>query len=104
MDQILSNLPLLIIGVLLVGFLVYTGFHIGPRFLIRRIAGLVFVVLGVTFVTFILGYFAPGDVVVTQLGVHYTPQLAMALRHQYGLDQPWWVQYGTYLGNLLHFA
>ncbi|MGH2504396.1 MAG: hypothetical protein ACRDID_17965, partial [Ktedonobacterales bacterium] len=78
MDQILSNLPVLIIAVLLVGFLVYTGVRIGPRFLIRRIAGLVFVVLGVTFVTFILGYFAHGDVVVNQLGVHYTPQLARA--------------------------
>lgn len=103
MDQILSNLPVLIIAVLLIGFLVYTGFRIGPRFLIRRIAGLVFVVLGVTFVTFILGYFAPGDVVVNQLGVHYTVQGARALRHLYGLDQPWFVQYGTYLNQLLHF-
>lgn len=104
MDQILSNLPLVILAVLIVGFLVYTGFRLGPRFLVRRIAGLIFVIFGVSFVTFILGYFAPGDAVVNQLGVHYTPQLARALRHLYGLDQPWWVQYGAFLNNLLHFS
>jgi ABC-type dipeptide/oligopeptide/nickel transport system permease component len=104
MDQILSNLPLLIVVVLLVGFLVYTGFHIGPRFLVRRIAGLVFVILGVSFVTFILGYLAPGDVVVNQLGVHYTVAGARALRQLYGLDLPWWQQYGNYLNQLLHFS
>lgn len=103
MDQILSNLPLLIIALLIVGFLVYTGIHIGPRFLVRRIAGLVFVLLGVSFITFILGYLAPGDAVVNQLGVKYTPKLARALRHLYGLDLPWWHQYGNYLNNLLHF-
>ena len=103
MNQILSNLPLLVVAVLIVGFLVYTGFRIGPRFLIRRIAGLVFVLFGVSFVTFILGYFAPGDAVVNQLGVKYTPQNAKALRHLYGLDLPWYQQYGNYLNHLLHF-
>ncbi len=103
MDQILSNLPVLILAVLIIGFLVYTGFRLGPRFLVRRIAGLVFVLFGVSFITFILGYFAPGDAVVNQLGVHYTPKLARALRHLYGLDLPWWHQYGNYLNKLLHF-
>ncbi len=103
MDQILSSLPVLILAVLIVGFLVYTGFRLGPRFLVRRIAGLVFVIFGVSFVTFILGYFAPGDAVVNQLGVHYTPVLARALRHIYGLDQPWYVQYGSFLNRLVHF-
>ena len=103
MGQILSSLPGLITAVLIVGFLAYTGFRLGPRFLVRRIAGLVFVLFGVSFITFLLGYFAPGDAVVNQLGVHYTPVLARALRHFYGLDQPWYVQYGSYVNNLLHF-
>ncbi len=102
-DQLLSSLPELIIAVLIVGFLVYTGFRVGPRFLVRRIAGLVFVILGVSFITFILGYFAPGDAVVNQLGVKYTPVLARALRHFYGLDQPWQVQYWNFLVRLVHF-
>ncbi len=104
MDQILSNLPGLILAAAIVAFLVYTGFRLGPRFLVRRIAGLVFVIFGVSFITFILGYFAPGDAVVNQLGVHYTPLLARALRHLYGLDQPWYQQYGHFLNNLLHFS
>jgi len=103
MDQILSNLPGLILAACIVAFLVYTGFRLGPRFLVRRIAGLVFVIFGVSFITFILGYFAPGDVVVNQLGVHYTPALARQIRHFYGLDQPWYVQYGTFLNRLIHF-
>ena len=103
MDQILSNLPGLILAAAIVAFLAYTGFRLGPRFLVRRIAGLVFVIFGVSFVTFILGYFAPGDAVVNQLGVHYTPVLARALRHLYGLDLPWYQQYGNFLFRLIHF-
>lgn len=103
MDQLLSSLPLLITAVLLVGFLVYTGFRVGPRFLIRRLAGLVFVILGVSFVTFILGYYAPGDAVVTQLGVHYTKAAAHTLRVFYGLDLPWWQQYWNFIVRLVHF-
>ncbi|MGH2503908.1 MAG: ABC transporter permease, partial [Ktedonobacterales bacterium] len=103
MDQILSNLPGLILAALIVAFLAYTGFRLGPRFLVRRIAGLVFVILGVSFITFILGYYAPGDAVVNQLGVHYTVAGARALRHIYGLDQPWYIQYGSYIDRLIHF-
>jgi ABC-type dipeptide/oligopeptide/nickel transport system permease component len=89
--------------VIVLAFLVFTGFRLGVQFLVRRIAGLLFVILGVTFITFILGYFAPGDVVYTQLGVHYTKTAAKAIRHFYGLDLPWYQQYGNYLFRLLHF-
>ena len=30
-------------------------------FLLKRLIGLLFVIIGVTFVTFIIGYFAPGN-------------------------------------------
>ena len=103
MQQLTANLPAVIALVAIVGFLAYTAFRIGFRFLIRRLAGLVFILIGVTFITFILGYFAPGDAVVGQLGVHYTPQAAAQLRHFYGLDLPWYQQYGNFLGRLLHF-
>ena len=87
--------------VALVAFLAYTGIRFGFQFLVRRIAGLIFVLLGVTFVTFIMGYFAPGDAAIGQLGVHYTPQAAAQLRHFYGLDLPWYQQYGNFLNHLL---
>lgn len=103
MNGVLSNIPAIITAVIAVAFLAFTGFRVGPRFLVRRLAGLLFVILGVSFITFVLGYFAPGDAVVNQLGVHYTPQNARALRHLYGLDLPWYNQYGNFLNRLVHF-
>ncbi len=106
MSGFLSDLPGIIIILVLVAFLVFTGIRAGPRFLIRRLAGLVFVLIGVTFITFILGYFASltaGDVVLAQLGQHYTPAAAARLRHAYGLDLPWYQQYLNYLNQLIHF-
>ncbi|MHB8596332.1 MAG: ABC transporter permease, partial [Ktedonobacteraceae bacterium] len=38
------------------------------QFLIKRLIGLVFVIIGVTFITFIMGYFAPGDPIRALLG------------------------------------
>ena len=103
MSDFLSNLPALILFVALVAFLVFTGFRLGIRFLVRRLAGMVFVVLGVTFLTFLLGYFAPSDAIFAQLGQHYTPEAGARLRHLYGLDLPWYQQYFNYLIRLLHF-
>lgn len=98
-----SNLPAIITAVVVLAFLVFTGTRLGAQFLARRLAGLLFVILGVTFITFILGYFAPGDAVMNQLGQHYSIQNAKALRHIYGLDLPWYQQYRNYMFGLLHF-
>src|SRR5258708_3721038 len=76
------------------------------QFLLKRLIGLLFVVLAVTFITFIMGYLAPGDPIYTLLGMHFTPQAYHQLKHVYGLDLPWWQQYFNYLHNLftLHFG
>lgn len=71
------------------------------QFLVKRFIGLLFVVLGVTFITFILGYFSPSDPIKELLGQHYTLHAWQVLRHDYGFDQPWYVQYFRYLGGLL---
>lgn len=71
------------------------------QFLIKRCIGLLFVVIGVTFITFIMGYFAPGDPVTQLLGQHYTASAAAALKHSYGLDLPWYTQYFNFLKGLL---
>ncbi len=73
------------------------------QFLIKRFIGLIFVVLAVTFITFIMGYFAPGDPIRTLLGEHFDPVLYAALRHQYHLDLPWYQQYFEFFTNLLRF-
>lgn len=70
------------------------------QFLVKRLIGLVFVIISVTFITFIMGYVAPGDPIHTLLGQHYTLQSYLALKHAYGLDLPWYQQYYLYLTKL----
>jgi ABC-type dipeptide/oligopeptide/nickel transport system permease component len=72
------------------------------QFFIKRLIGLVFVIICVTFITFILGYFAPGDPIKVMMGEHFDPRLYASLRHQYGLDLPWYQQYYNFLINLVH--
>lgn len=73
------------------------------QFLVKRLIGLIFVVFCVIFITFILGYLAPGDPIKELLGAHFTVRQWELLRHEYGLDLPWYQQYFQYLDNLLHF-
>ena len=73
------------------------------QFLIKRLIGLLFVVIGVTFITFIMGLNAPGDPITNLLGFHYSQAQYIALKHAYGLDLPWWQQYLNFLRNLFTF-
>lgn len=72
------------------------------QFLVKRLIGFLFVVLCVSFITFILGYLAPGDPIRALLGQHQDPVLYAALKHQYGLDQPWYQQYWRFLTGAVH--
>lgn len=73
------------------------------QFLVKRFIGLVFVVVGVTFITFVLGYFAPGDPIKEAMGNHFNLQTWQQLRHIYGFDLPWYQQYFNFLIRLAHF-
>ncbi|HEU0001306.1 MAG TPA: ABC transporter permease [Ktedonobacteraceae bacterium] len=70
------------------------------QFLVKRFIGLIFVIIGVTFITFILGYFAPGDPIQGLLGNHVLPATYIQLKHAYGLDLPWYTQYWNFLTHL----
>src|SRR5256886_5876838 len=70
------------------------------QFLIKRLIGLVFVIIGVTFITFIMGYIAPNDPITQLLGQHYTQAAYLQLKHAYGLDLPWYTQYYNFLTGL----
>ncbi len=70
------------------------------QFLVKRFIGLIFVVIGVTFITFILGFNAPGDPIRDLLGNKVPEQVYLNLRHAYGLDLPWYQQYWNFLSNL----
>ncbi|HET8912352.1 MAG TPA: ABC transporter permease [Ktedonobacteraceae bacterium] len=73
------------------------------QFLVKRFIGLLFVIIGVTFITFIMGYYAPGDPIRTMLGVHFNKLIYAQIKHAYGLDLPWYQQYWNYLTNLFKF-
>jgi len=56
----------------------------------------------VSFLTFFLGYLAPGSPVDIKLGQHSDPETRRRLEHEYGLDLPPLVQFGRFLWNALH--
>jgi ABC-type dipeptide/oligopeptide/nickel transport system permease component len=71
------------------------------RFILRRAISLPFVILSITFITFIVGYLAPGDPILAMMGGRTDPQAYERLRHEYGLDLPWYEQYVDYLSGLV---
>ena len=73
------------------------------QFVVKRLIGLVFIVLGVTFITFILGYLAPGDPIKEMMGDRFDLHIWQTLRHSYGFDLPWYQQYFQFLIRLAHF-
>ena len=72
------------------------------RIISRRLLSLIFVLFSVTFLTFVVSYLAPGDPILNMMGGRQDPMRYQFLRHLYGLDQPWYQQYVTYLVHLLH--
>lgn len=71
------------------------------QFLVKRFIGLLFVIFGVTFITFVMGLNAPGDPIRTMMGNHYNYLAWLQLRHAYGLDLPWYTQYYNFLTHLV---
>ncbi len=67
----------------------------------RRILQLIPVLLGMTFVVFMIIRAIPGDPAQVILGQQATAEAIEALRAKLGLDNPWYVQYFDYLGGLL---
>jgi peptide/nickel transport system permease protein len=68
----------------------------------RRLLQLVPITLGVTILVFFLIHLVPGDPARTILGNQATTQRVALLRHTWGLDRPLPVQYGKFMGRLVH--
>jgi len=69
-------------------------------FLIRRLAALVPVLVGVSIVIFLLMHLAPGDVTTVLLGPQATEADRVALRRTLGLDRPVPVQYARWVARV----
>lgn len=71
-------------------------------FAFRRFLQLIPVFFGATLLVYFLVFATPGDpIAALSGGKPMAPAVEAALRAQYNLDQPFWVQYGLYLKNLL---
>lgn len=75
--------------------------HPVARFLARRVAYSLVVLVGVLIVVFALVQLVPGDPVRIALGTRYTPEAYEALRSASGLDRPLIVQFFSYMGHAL---
>src|SRR5689334_11497699 len=71
------------------------------RFILRRLAGLVLVLAGVSIITFALSQLVPVDPAATALGQNAREDQIQAYRKELGLDRPAVVQYFSYVSRLL---
>jgi len=71
------------------------------RYIARRVALAILVVVGVVVLTFVIARVVPGDPSATWAGPHARPEQIEAARHRLGLDRPLPVQIVTYFGGIL---
>ena len=72
-------------------------------YLARRLAGFVPLLVGISFVSFMVMALAPGSPVdlMTDLNPKASPEARIKLEKYYGLDKPIYVQYGLWLGRIV---
>ena len=74
------------------------------RYILRRLLWMFPVVLGVTILVFTIMYFIPGDPVKMMVGPDSTPEQIAAKRQELGLNDPYLVRLGRFVGDIvLHF-
>jgi peptide/nickel transport system permease protein len=71
------------------------------QYLLRRLIHAIFIIWGCATLVFFLLRLIPGDPVIQMLGPEYSPEAAEALRRRLGLDEPVYIQYVKWFGNVL---
>jgi peptide/nickel transport system permease protein len=81
-----------------------TGYEM-TKYIIRRLLWVIVLLFLVSALTFVIFYLLPtADPAQLRAGRQPNPALVASIRHQLGLDKPWYVQYFRYMKNLvLHF-
>lgn len=69
-------------------------------YLARRILQSALILVGITLVTFVLLFLVPADPARQIAGRSATPESVASIRHELGLDLPFYSQYGRYLSHL----
>lgn len=62
-------------------------------YIVRRLLWAPVVLVAVTFITFVLAYYGPGDPVQVLMGPRYNPEVAERVREELGLNRPLHIQY-----------
>ena len=71
------------------------------RYIVRRLLWVVFVLLFITLITFLIFFLMPPtDPAVNFCGRQPTPQCITEVRHQFGLDQPVYLQFGLFVKRI----
>ena len=71
------------------------------RFLVRRLLGLVVVLLVITAITYLIFFvMSPVDPALLFAGKQPTPQVIAQIKAQFGLDKPVWMQYGLFVEHV----
>ena len=70
------------------------------RYTGKRLLQLIPVLFGMTFIVFMIVRAIPGDPAKIILGQQASKEAVAALRESLGLDNPWYIQYFNYLGQL----
>lgn len=70
------------------------------RFIVRRVIQSIFLLIGITIITFAITRLAPGGPDTMLEDPNIRPEYLQQIRHQYGLDQPVYIQYGKWLVQL----
>jgi len=71
------------------------------KYVLSRLAWLPVILLIVSFITFALGRFGPGDPVEILMGQYNDKQVIERIREQRGFNDPIFVQYGRYIKDVL---
>lgn len=73
------------------------------QFLIKKAGAFCVLLVGITFLSFVLSYLSPGDpaqIMLNNQGVKASEEALAEARHEMGLDEPMIVQYGRWLADL----
>ncbi len=71
------------------------------RYIVRRLLWLVFVLLVITFIAYLIFFvMSPVDPAILFAGRIPTPEIVAEVRHQFGLDHPWPIQYALFVKRI----
>jgi peptide/nickel transport system permease protein len=71
-------------------------------YILQRLLSMALSLFGVSLLVFFMVHLIPGDAALAILGERATEEALTALRHEMGLDQPLYKQYGKFLWDLAH--